>query len=206
MDREDFTSTSDVSDACDNLGVVAARSGAFTPAWAGAPPLTGVVHTVRLEPAITAGSPLPELLAFLAGASGGVALVDLDARVDCQCWGEVLATAARHFGVVGALVNGSVRDVEALESLAFPVYARGVYPAAIRTRLRVASVGAPVVVDGETVEEGAFVVADRSGLVAFPAADRERVLAHAVASREAEQVQLEAVRGGADPRRVFVGP
>jgi 4-hydroxy-4-methyl-2-oxoglutarate aldolase len=197
--------TSDVSDACDALGVTAVRTGVLGPAWPGAPALAGVIHTIRLEPAPGAGSPLPELLDFLSTAADGLVLVDLGARSDYQCWGEVLATSAMRFGVRGALVNGAIRDVEALRSLGFPVHARGVYPAAIKARLRVAEVGAPVVIDHKTIEDGTFAVADESGLVAFAVAECKRVLSLATDRRRAEGLQLDEVRGGRDPRDVF-GP
>jgi regulator of RNase E activity RraA len=196
--------TSDVSDACDQLGVPAVRTGALRPAWAGAPAAIGVVRTIRLEPASSAESPLPALLHFLPTAADGLVLVDLGGRTDCQCWGEVLATAAIHFGVRGALVNGAVRDVEALRSLAFPVHARGVYPAAIRGRLRVAATRAPVEIDGQTIEDGDIAVADESGLVAFAATQLERVVSLAMDRRRVEGAKLAAVRAGAEPHQIFI--
>src|SRR5262245_55762716 len=119
--------SSDVSDACDLRGIEAFRTGSMRPLWAECPPLAGRVRTIRLERGDD--TPLPDLLEVLAGASGHLVLVDLRGRIDVQCWGTVLATAARYFGVPGALVNGAVRDVEGLRELGFATYARGVYPA-----------------------------------------------------------------------------
>src|SRR5947208_1220966 len=131
----------DVSDACDRLGVVAARSGVLRPLWQGCPSTSGLVRTVRLEP--SGGTPLAQLLDVLADAGGRIVFLDLGGRLDVQCWGTVLATAARHFGVRGALVNGAARDVAGLEQLGFATYARGVYPAQMRGRLGVAAVDEP---------------------------------------------------------------
>src|ERR671925_382452 len=124
---------SDVSDACDELGIEAARSGALRPVWEGAPAVSGVLRTVRLEPA-TGFSPVAELLTLIADRGPVVWLVDLGGRVDRQCWGSVLATAAQQHGVPGVLVNGAVRDVDELRRLRFPAYARGVYPGAAAGR------------------------------------------------------------------------
>src|SRR5947199_5218085 len=40
-------------------------------------------------------------------------------------WGELLTTAARNGGCVGAVVDGAVRDVARTRDLGFPVFARG---------------------------------------------------------------------------------
>ena len=156
----------DISDACDRLGIDAVRTGALRPLWPECPPLCGRLTTVRLEPG--GGTPLGELLGVLAEARERLVLVDLGGRVDVQCWGTVLATAARHFGVRGALVNGAARDVEGLRELGFATYARGVYPGAMRGRLEVAAVDEPVDLDGRVVESGSTAAADASGIVFLP--------------------------------------
>src|SRR4051794_5006080 len=125
--------SSDVSDACDELGVEAVRTGLLRPLWPDCPPVAGRVRTVRLDDG--PGTSLPELLEVLADAADRVMLVDLGGRVDVQCWGTVLATAAASFGVRGALVNGAARDLEGLRELGFATYAMGVYPARMRGRL-----------------------------------------------------------------------
>ena len=180
----------DASDACDQLGVEAVRTGALRPLWPGCPPVSGRLTTVRLEPELGGKTPLPELLEVLAGAAGGIVFVDLGARVDVQCWGTVLATAARGFGVRGALVNGAARDIAGLQELAFPTYARGVYPAQMRGRLRLAGVGVPVEIDGSVVEPGSFAVADASGAVFLPAAREAEVVELAADLRRREEQQL----------------
>src|ERR687888_408745 len=115
----DLPSTCDVSDACDRLGIEAVRSGLLRPLWPDCPTVTGIITTVRLEPATGAPSPLPGLLELLESLTGGLILVDLHGLVHHQCWGSVLATFARRQGVSGALVNGAARDVDELRSLCF---------------------------------------------------------------------------------------
>ena len=181
----DHATASDVSDACDELGLAAARSGGLRPVWDGAPAISGVLRTVRLEPADS--SPVDELLALLAEKASVLWLVDLEGRLDHQCWGSRLATAAQRYGVPGVLVNGAVRDVEELRALQFPTYARGVYPGAARGRLRVGAVDEAVDLDGVTVAAGSYVVADSSGLVAFEAARAGEVLDLALEIRRRER-------------------
>ncbi len=195
----------DVSDACDELGVRAVRTGVLRPVWHGCPAVLAPVVTVTLEPVSRAPTPLAELLDVLAGARGCVVLVDLGGRVDVQCWGLVLATAARRFGVEGALVDGAVRDVDGLRDLRFPCFARGTHPAGMRGRLRLVSAGEPVDVDGAAVAPGSVAVADASGIVFVPPERRAEVLALAADRCSRERRLLQAIEGGGDPRAVL-GP
>jgi regulator of RNase E activity RraA len=150
-------------------------------------------------------APLPDQLAALARTTADVLLVDLAGAADLQCWGAVLATAARHWGIGAVLVNGAVRDVADLSALRYPTYALGVYPARTKGRLRLAATGVEVRFGGGTVGEGDMVVADASGAVFFPAAHAERVLALAQSHVQAERRLLDRVLAGSDPREVF-GP
>ena len=202
MDGEGQPGSCDVSDACDQLGIEAVRTGALRPLWPECPPLSGRLTTVRLEPP-AAGTPLPELLEALADAPDRLVLVDLGGRVDVQCWGTVLATAARYFGVRGALVNGCARDVEGLRELDLPTYARGVHPATMRGRLEVVAVGEPVDLDGSVVEPDSFAVADASGIVFLPSDRVDEVFPLAAELRAREEERLRAIVDGADPRSVL---
>ena len=40
-------------------------------------------------------------------------------------WGEILTEAARARGVAGLVIDGAVRDIDAIEALRFPVFSRG---------------------------------------------------------------------------------
>jgi 4-hydroxy-4-methyl-2-oxoglutarate aldolase len=191
----------DVSDACDRLGIRAVRSGSLQPLWPDCPSLIGHVTTVRLEPG--AGSPLLELLEALATSAAEVVFMDIAGRLDLQCWGTVLATAARQLRVRGALVNGAARDVEGLRALGFPTFARGVYPASMRGRLRFAALNEPVELDGETVQPGACAVADASGVDFVPLANSPEVLKLADELRTREEPQLRRISDGVDARQVF---
>jgi len=195
----------DVSDACDRLEISAVRTGALRPMWPGCPPATGRVTTWRMVDARTDAAPLPDQLAALATADADVLLVDVAGPADMQCWGAVLAIAARHWGIGAVLVNGAVRDVQELAALSYPTYARGVHPARAKGRLRVAATGVDVHLGGAAVHEGATVVIDASGAVFFPATHVERVLAVARAHADDERRMLDRVLAGEDPRAVFLG-
>jgi 4-hydroxy-4-methyl-2-oxoglutarate aldolase len=198
-------SSCDVSDACDELGIEPVRTGALRPLWHDCSPLAGPVRSVRLEPSVGTASPMADLLAFLADSEGCVVCIDLGARADVQCWGTVLAAAAHHFGVKGALVNGAARDIEGLRALGLPCYARGVYPGAMRGRLRIVATDEPVELDGEAVVAGSFAVVDSSGAVFLPVKSLAAVQTRAAERADQERHQLRSIESGGDPRTVLGG-
>ncbi len=176
---EAFPGSCDVSDACDELGIPAVRTGGIRPVWPGCPALFGRVRTLTLAPDATA-DPLSDVLAALTEIpAGDVAFIDLDGRLDVQCWGGRTADAARRAGVAGALVNGAVRDVSALRSLEFPTFALGTYPARAKGRLRYCGSGHDVVLGAGIVRSGSAVVADDDGLVFFPYETARDIVARA---------------------------
>src|SRR5438552_3164535 len=59
-------------------------------------------------------------------------------------WGELLSTAARNAGCVGAIVDGAVRDVARMSDMGFPVFARGACPLDSKDRQRVTDIDVPV--------------------------------------------------------------
>ena len=110
-------------------------------------------------------------------------------------WGEVLTVAAMSRGVAGLVVDGAVRDVDAIRELGFPVFARrSSIRAAIKERsghLRV-----PISCGGQLVVSGDYVVADVSGVVVIAAGEIEAVLAAARDRVEKERAMMRALRGG----------
>ena len=83
-------------------------------------------------------------------------------------WGELLSTAARNSGCVGAIVDGAVRDVGKMAVMRFPVFARGTCVYDSRNRQRVIDVDVPVEIDGICFSPGDLVFADRDGVVVVP--------------------------------------
>ena len=192
----------DVSDACDRLGLPAARSGGIRPVYPGCPVIAGRIITLTLAPGHgTALGDLVDALADAAPVGAEVAFVDLAGRTDLQCWGTVLATAARLHGIRAAVVDGAVRDVDGLAGIGFPTAARGVHPAALRGRLELVGTGRDVVVDGVRVPSGWVVVADVNGVVCIDAAHAEQVLGTAAELARAERDLLRRVGTTGDPAR-----
>jgi 4-hydroxy-4-methyl-2-oxoglutarate aldolase len=94
--------------------------------------------------------------------------------------GELLATQAKVRGAAAVLVDAAVRDIEELEELGLPIWARWI---SIRgaTKDAVGSVDVPVQVGSATIEPGDAIVLDADGAAVVTAARLADVLA---ASRE----------------------
>ena len=68
------------------------------------------------------------LAAYRFVAPGDVIVAATDGEVRSAVWGELLSAAARARGATGAVTDGLTRDVAAIETLGFPVFAQGVSP------------------------------------------------------------------------------
>lgn len=111
-------------------------------------------------------------------------------------WGELLSTAARGRGAVGAIVDGAVRDVAKMRAMGFPVYARGTSPYDSKDRQRVIDYDVPVEIDGVRFSPGDLVIADIDGVVVVPQAVEAEAVRRAWAKVHDENVVREAIRGG----------
>src|SRR5450756_2235039 len=193
-----------ISDACDETGVSAVRLGALRPVWPGCPRLAGPVATLIMRPVtMDDHDPVPDIVWAMTALAGFIVLVDVEGRPDAQCWGGLLTVCAQRAGILGAIINGAVRDVSGIAERKFPVFARGVHPARVRGRLRLAAVRATVMIDGQEVRPGDLAAADDDGVILL-AREHSRMVLEATrqrAAREAEQLAL--LDAGADPRDVF---
>lgn len=111
-------------------------------------------------------------------------------------WGELLTTAARNRGCVGAIVDGAVRDVAKVRDMDFPVFARGASPYDSQNRQRVVDVDVPVEIDGVPFQPGDLVFADEDGVVVVPRRIEQDVIARAWEKVHAENVTRDAIKAG----------
>lgn len=111
-------------------------------------------------------------------------------------WGELLSTAARNSGCVGAIVDGAVRDVGRMSRMGFPVFALGTCLYDSLHRQRVIDVDVPVEIDGVVFAPGDLVFADVDGVVVVPRAVEESVIRRAWEKAHAENVTRDAIAAG----------
>ena len=153
--------------------------------------MVGTALTVRTRP----GDNLMVHKAIDMAAPGDVIVVDAGGALENALVGELMAGWARKRGVAGFVIDGAIRDSEALSEGDFPVYAAGVThrgpwkdgPGEINVVVSIA---------GMVVCPGDLVAGDHDGVVAIPAEDAERVIAAAEAQNRKEQAALAAIGAG----------
>jgi 4-hydroxy-4-methyl-2-oxoglutarate aldolase len=128
------------------------------PAWSGA-----VLAAPAYPVGCTPGDNLAVHVAVTTAPRGSVLVVDVGRVADRGYWGEVLTTAAEAAGLAGLVIDGGVRDVAALASHDFPVFASTIALTGASKDKR-GTVGTPVRVGGVLVSLGDWVVGDVDGI------------------------------------------
>jgi len=158
--------------------------------WNGAK-LAGPVVPVRCGQ----GDNLAIHRAVAMAETGTVLVVAIDGDHERGFWGEVLTVAAQHRGMVGLVIDGHVRDVEALERRGFPAWARGTALAGA-TKDDPGQIGEPIVLRGALVEAGDWVVADVDGVAIVPGGQFDAVIEAGRARAERERLLFIDLQAG----------
>jgi regulator of RNase E activity RraA len=103
-------------------------------------------------------------------------------------------------GVVGAVVDGAIRDIDEIRDLGFPIFSRGVVPRSTHSpysaRLEPIEINVGISCGGALVDPGDIVLADEIGVVAVPQADAAEVLEAAQELAEREEATRRLIRAG----------
>ena len=158
--------------------------------------MVGTAFTVRTRP----GDNLMMHKAIDMAEPGDVIVVDAGGALENAIIGELMSGWARKRGVAGFVIDGAIRDSEALSEGDFPVYAAGVThrgpykdgPGEINV---VVSVG------GMVVRPGDLVAGDHDGVVAITQEEAEQVITAAEAQHRKELAALAAIEAGTWDRR-----
>ena len=170
--------TTQIADCGGPVGVVGPGLGRL----AGGTEFCGPAVTVWTKPGdILFLLKMPELT-----RPGDVVAVDGGGRADAAVLGDILTGAVARRGVVGIVVDGAVRDLEGIDELGVPTFARNAYPAT-GSNEGPGAINVPVQIGGVAVRPGDVVRGDASGVVVVPREHLDTVLAltRDVAQREA---------------------
>ena len=163
-----------VGDAQDRFGIAVGLS----PVWAGAR-LAGRARTVWTR----SGDNLYLHRALDVAEPGDVIVVNGHGDLSRALMGDLIGVRAQRLGVVGFVIDGAVRDAEALCELGLPVFACGVTPAG-PYKHGPGRLDVPVAIGGVVVHPGDIIVADADGVVVVPFETAEATL---VAAEEIER-------------------
>ena len=111
-------------------------------------------------------------------------------------WGELLSTAARNSGCVGAIIHGATRDISQIRKMQFPVFATASCLYDSLHRQRVIDLDVPVELGGVRVEPGSLIFCDEDGIVVIPVEVEAEALSRAMTKVEAENITRDAIKSG----------
>ena len=98
---------------------------------------------------------------------GGVMIIDTAGAIG-SCSGELMCTGAKVHGGICTIVNGTIRDLEEIQKLGYPVYAQGVLPATAVGRMEDVGYNVDIEIGGVRIQPGDIIFADLDGVVVIP--------------------------------------
>jgi len=110
--------------------------------------------------------------------------------------GELLATQAKAHGVAALLVDAAVRDLEELQAVGLPIWARYIRVSGAGKSVP-GAIGEPVEIGGATIRQGDGVVLDADGAVVVEQERIEEILAAARERAEREREKRAKLEAGA---------
>jgi 4-hydroxy-4-methyl-2-oxoglutarate aldolase len=169
------------------LADVAGRRGALSGRIAALKPsmrIAGAAITVEVRP----GDNLMIHVALAIAQPGDVIVVDGKGDLSSALMGEIMCQQAVALGIAGVVIDGAVRDSEAIRELGFPMYAAGLNPNG-PTKSVAGRVNHPISIGGVSVSPGDLIVGDADGITVV-----ERAKAAALLPLAAEKVAAETQR------------
>jgi 4-hydroxy-4-methyl-2-oxoglutarate aldolase len=164
----------------------------------------------RLRPVTTVGlfagvaltvatAPNDNLLAYAAvtvAQPGDVIFIATENFDGAAVIGDIFGGFARNKGVAAVVTDGLVRDLDGLEALGLPVFARGVSPNSPQKK-GPGEIGGAITLGGLHIESGDLVVGDHDGVVVISRANIPSAVAALGEIRDKEQGAERAISAGA---------
>jgi RraA family protein len=163
-------------DYIDRLSVVpvACISDAMFRMYAGGARLRPIGHAKMAGPAVTIkAAPGDNLMAHKALATaepGSILVIDAGGDLTNAILGERMIEVAVHRKLGGIIVNGAIRDADALKTMPIAVFAAGVTHRG-PYKNGPGEINYPIAIDGLVISAGDLIVGDEDGFVCIPFAD-----------------------------------
>jgi len=156
----------------------------------------GVALTVKLYP----GDLVDCLDALKVAGEGDVIVVDACGDTETSIWGGLMAGLCQQKGVVGAVVDGAIRDTDEIKALGFPICTRAIVPRSTHSpysgRMEPIEVNVPITCGGVLVNPGDIVLADEIGVVVVPQEEAGEVLERARTQAAQEEETRKRIQEG----------
>ncbi len=110
-------------------------------------------------------------------------------------WGELASTCAKANGVKATIIYGSVRDLDALYYMDYPIFACDYAPNA-GSALGLGKINVDVSVGDMTIQPGDFFYGDETGVVIIPQSLFKKVMNQTLAIKIKELGIIDAINNG----------
>ncbi len=122
--------------------------------------------------------------------AGDVIVIDGNGCTSRSLMGEIMFTYAQNKGIAGIIVDGAIRDSDALKELDIPVYAAGITPQG-PYKNGPGEINVPVSCGGQVVFPGDILVGDADGICVIRASEAEKIVDAVHKKFDGEQVLLD---------------
>lgn len=156
----------------------------------------GPALTVRLEP----GNQVDCLDALTVAQAGDVIVVDAAGETETSIWGGLMSGLCKMKGVIGAVIDGGMRDTDETRALDFPVYSKSIVPRSTHSpysgRMDPIEINVDIQCAGIIVRPGDLILADEIGVVVIALENAAHVLEAARKQADLEERTRQKIREG----------
>ena len=132
-------------------------------------------------------------LAIDGAGEGDVLFFKVD-NDDKAIWGELASTSAKNNGIA-TVIYGSVRDLDALLYMDYPIFASNFVPNA-GMALGLGTLNQPIEVEGNEINPGDFFFGDESGIIVIPKDLFNKVMVSALEVKLTESLIVDKLASG----------
>ena len=125
---------------------------------------------------------------------GQVLVIDVNGG-KTAVWGELATWSAKLKGIAGVVIDGTVRDLDDIVKIDFPIFCKYISPNAGEPK-GFGEIGAEIVCGGQTVRSGDWIVGDDSGVVVIPQEIAQEIANRALDVKEHENRIREEIKSG----------
>lgn len=156
----------------------------------------GTALTVRLEP----GNQVDALHALKVAQPGDALVVDAAGETETSIWGGLMSGLCKQKGVVGAVVDGGIRDTDETRDIGLPIFSKSIVPRSTHTpysgRMEPIEINGVIQCAGVVVNPGDIVLGDEIGVVVIPLENAAEVLKAAQKLAENEEKTRALIKEG----------
>lgn len=127
---------------------------------------------------------------------GDVVVIDSHGSINTAFWGENMTMSAINKGVIGAVIDGSCRDVEEIRKIKFPVLSKGIVPN-VGSISGYGHVNVDIQCAGVAVSPGDIIIIDGNGVVVVPKGEAKEILEKTKSLLETEHILQDKIKAGA---------